>query len=471
MQTFALGTNLFKRVYFPGLVDQLHTQTPELGLLAKTGRNAWSGADVRIGVRTTRNRSYRPTSSARERAVLPATGRQGYGVFTLPCVIIHGSGGVTAFGSAASQGSESAFVQMLKAEVKGHAADAQKDFGYDFFRTPLNILGRISVEPDANATRLTLEQDPNNQLVHWRGEGNRAFSTNQLIEIFSQDGVTRRTSTAANTSFQVTDANPAANRTQIDILGFDGTAQVAADGVAAAVTLGDLVLRRGSFAAQADPLAGAEAAFAFNGLEQLFADDTVDIPARGTSLNYELDVLQGVNRGTAGNGWARGVVVNLANALMDRNTLNNFIKRVQHRGGSPLDVLLCEDSVQIAVSDLMVQDQRYEPQKFPGGFEAKALVWNAGSVDVPIVPSRECPYDRLYGFSLDGVEEFVLQDFELISTDGSPLRQDADGSDSWNYSWRFFGNMGSRKPALGGKIIQIGGADEGYGVATKVYEF
>lgn len=471
MQTFALGANLFKRVYFPGLVDQLHTQTPELGLLAKTGRSAWGGADVRIGVRTTRNRSYRPTSSARERAALPATGRQGYGVFTVPCVIIHGSGGITAFGSAASQGSESAFAEMLKAEVKGHAADAQKDFGYDFFRTPLGILGRLSADPAPDAEVITLEQDPANQLVHWRGEGNRVFSPNQLVEIFSQDGVTRRASTAGNTTFFIDSADPNGNRTDIGLVGFTAGARVAGDGVEAGVTTGDLVVRAGTFAAQADPGDNTEAAFAFNGLEQIFADNTVDIPARGTSLNYELDVFQGVDRAVAGNEWARATVVGLGGANLTRTRINNFIKRVQHRGGSPLDVLLCEDSVQLAIVDLMVGDQRYQPQKFPGGFEAKALVWNAGSVDTVVVPSRECPYDRIYGFSLDGAEEFVLQDFELIGTDGSVLRQDADASDSWNYSWRFFGNMGSRKPALGGKMINIGGADEGYGVATKVYAF
>lgn len=470
MQTFALGANLFQRNYFPGLVDQLHTQTPELGLLAKTGRNSWSGSDVRIGLRTTRNRSYRPTSSARERAILPTSGRQGYGVFTIPCVIIHGSGGITAFGSAASQGSESAFAEMLKAEVKGHASDAQKDFGWDFFRTPLGILARLGADPAADAELLTVEQDPANQLVHWRGEGNRAFSTNQLVQIFSQDGVTRRRSTAGNGTFIIDSADPSGNRTAIQLVGFTAGARVASDGVELNTTTGDLILRDGTFLAQDDPGDNIEAAFAFNGLEQIFSD-TVDSPARGTSMNYELDVFQGVDRAVAGNEWARATVVDLNNALMDRNTLNQFIKRVQHRGGVPLDVLLCEDSMQIAVADLMVSDQRYEPQKFPGGFQAKSLLWNAGSVDVPIVPSAMCPYDRMYGFSLDGVEEFILQDFELIGTDGSVLRQNADGSDSWDYSWRFFGNMGSRKPAVGGKLIRVGGVDEGFGSTTKPYEF
>lgn len=470
MQTFALGANLLKRRYFPKLVDQLHTQTPELGLLAKTGRSAWGGSDVRIGLRTSRNRSYRPTSSAREQAAFPATGRQGYSVFVVPCVIIHGSGGVTAFGSAASNASDEAFEQMLKAEIQGHIADAQKDLGYDFFRTPLGILGRLSADPANDAETITLEQDPANQLVHWRGEGNRAFSVNQVVEIFSQDGVTRRVSTAGNTSF-IIQSVATANRTQVDLLGFANGASVASDGVENAVTTGDLVLRAGTFAAQADPGDNTEAAFAFNGLEQIFADSGVDIPARNTSMNYELDVLQGVDRGVAANSWGQATVVDMNAAVLDRNTLNQFIKRVQHRGGLPLDVLLCEDSVQISIADLMVGDQRYEPQKFPGGFQAKSLLWNAGSVDVPIVPSRECPYDRIYGFSVDAVEQFDMQSMELIETDGSVLRQASTGGDAWNYNWRYFGNMGSRKPAAGGKIVRIGGADEGYGVATRVYDF
>lgn len=465
MQSYLIAgviNNLFRRVYFPGMVDQLHTQTPELGLLAKTGRSAWSGDSVRIGARTTRNRSYRPTSSARERAALPATGRQGYGTHVIPCVIIHGSGGITAFASAASQG-EGAFVQGLKAEIQGHAVDMQKDLGWDFFRTPLNILARINADPAPDAETLTLEQDPVNQAVHWRGEGNRAFTVNQLVEIFSATGVTRRASTAGNTTFIITDDNPGPNRTQISLTGFTAGAGVAGDGVEAGVTTGDLIVRVGSFLAQADPGDNTEAAFAFNGLEQILADPAVDLPARADSLNYELDVFQGIDRALAANRWSIPVVRNMAGALLDRNTFNQWIKLIQHRSGQPLDVILCEDAVQLALVDLMVGDQRYEPQKFPGGFQPKSLLWNSGSVDVPIVPSQNCPYDRAFGLSLDGFEFFMLQDMELIGTDGSTLRQDADDSDSWNYSFRMFGNMGSRKPVCGGKLIGIGGADEAYG--------
>jgi len=460
VQTFALAANLYKRVYIPGIRDQLHNGTPGLGILAKTGRNAWSGSSVYLANRTGRNRSYRPTSAARNASAFPTSGRQTYGNFVVPVVILHGTGGIEALASAASQGSESAFAEALKSEVQGHKMDWMKDLEIDFYGTPLGVLGRLSANPGA-VVQVTVEQDPDSQLVHWRGNGTRYFSVNQEIEIFSEDGVTRRVDAAAATSFTVASVDTE------QLLSFDTA-------VEADVTTGDLLVRQGTFGAQADPGDNSEAAFAFNGLEQIFADNSVDIPARGNSMNYELDVLQGVDRGTAANSFAVSNVLDNNGAVLTRNTVHNAVKRQKHSSGTYPDVILCEDAVQIALQDLMVGDQRYEPQVFPGGFKADALLWNAGNADIPVLATRECPYDRMYGLSLDCVEYFVLQDLELIETDGSVLRQAAAGGDQWEFNWRMFANMGSRQPNGGFKITRIGGADELYGLGAgngPVYTF
>ena len=67
---------------------------------------------------------------------------------------------------------------------------------------------------------------------------------------------------------------------------------------------------------------------------------------------------------------------------------------------------------------------------------------------------------------------FTLTDFEMIETDGSVLRQDSGGGDVWNFSFRMFGNMGSRQPNALGKMVRIGGGDEGFGVAAaRLYDF
>lgn len=460
VQTYAAGADLFTNVYFPGLVDQLHTATPELGLIAKSGRSQWSGRSVVLGSRTGRNRSYRPTSSARNSAAFPTTGRQTFDNFTIPAVVIHGSGGIEAFASAASQGSESAFADALKSEVQGHLLDMKKDKAIDFYCTPLGILGRLSDDPGGGAV-FTLEQD-STQLAHWRGNGNRYLSVGQEVEIISQDGVTRRLDDDTGTAFTIS-AVASANRTQF----------TTDDNASAGVSVGDLVLRSGTHGAQADPGDNTEAALSWNGLEQLFANTNVDIPARGVSLNFELDVLQGVDRATAAGDYANAVTIDMDSNVLTRNTLNQGIKLGQYASGDYPDVLLCEGAVQLAIVDLMVGDQRYQPQKFPGGFQADALLWNAGNADVPVLGTRDCPYDRIYAFNTSGgIEQFVLQEMELIETDGSILRQDAAGGDVWNYNWREFSNLGSRQPNCGVKFTRVGGADESYGAgAGRHYAF
>ena len=67
---------------------------------------------------------------------------------------------------------------------------------------------------------------------------------------------------------------------------------------------------------------------------------------------------------------------------------------------------------------------------------------------------------------------FVLQDFEMIETDGSVLRQDSGGGDAWNFSYRHFANIASRAPNRLGKMVRIGGADESFGAgAGRLYDF
>ena len=461
VQTFAAATNLFKRVYFPGIRDQLNNTTPGLGILRSTGRSAWSGSEVRLASRTGRNRSYRPTRTANESAAFPTTGRQTYDNFTVNCVILHGSGGVTAFGSAASQGPEAAWADMLKAEIQGHVADMRKDLEIDFYGTPLGVLGRLSADPGAGAV-YTVEQDPQ-QLVHWRGNGNRYLSVGQLVDVVDEAGTTihdtglviSAVASADRTGFTCDDGGTAGNGTAL-----------------AAVTTGDLVVRSGTLLDATG--AGGEANFAFSGIEHLFDSGDVatsTMPAVANAFGFELDNIQGVDRGATAGDYTRAPVRDFNGAALTRASINQMVRLMWEQSGVYPDVLLCHGSIQLAIQDLMVGDQWYQPQEFPGGFKAKALVWNAGDGDIPIIPTRECPYDRLYGLSLDCIENFVLQDFELIETDGSILRQDSGGGDVWNYNWRKFCNIGSRQPNGAFKAVRIS-ADEAYGAGVaRHYDF
>ena len=448
IQTHATATALLKRVYFPGIRDQLNNETPGLGILERVGKERWSGSEVRTAARTGRNRSYRPTGSSNENAALPAAGSQSYENFVINCVLMHGTGGLTAFGAASTQGSESAFEQMLKAEVDGLIADAKKDREIDFYNLPTGVIGRIN-SVAGGAAALVLDQAQNLDVT--KSMGNRYFSPGMTVDIADEAD----NNVIHNTGITVNSVD-SANRTNIAVSALDG-------GVAA----GDLIVRSGTLPVAAGN--SGEAAFAFAGLDYLI-DDTTTMAALANMKGYELDILQGVDRGGAGNGWAKSSVVDLNGADLTRTHLHNAIYLMEERGATYPDVILTHRSVQLAIADLMVGDQRYTPQEFPGGFKAEALVFNGGDRDVPILVSRECPYDRAYFLDLDAIKMFVLQDFELIETDGSVLRQSGTG-DAWQFSYRMFGNMGSLQPNAAAKIVRIGGADDTFGAAGRIYDF
>ena len=185
-------------------------------------------------------------------AALPPAGRQTFDNDVINCVWMHGTGGRTAFGSAATQGSEAAFEQMLKAEVDGLIADAKKDREIDFYNLPTGVLGRINSV--AGAPTVVLDQAQSLDVTE--SMGNRYFSPGMLVDVVDEanNGVIH------NIGVTVTSVDPA-NRTNITL-----------SAIAGAAAAGDLIVRSGTLPALAGGV--GEAAFAFAGLDYLIDDTT-----------------------------------------------------------------------------------------------------------------------------------------------------------------------------------------------------
>lgn len=431
IQTYAAATNLFKRVYGPGIRDQLNNETLLLGLLKKIGKEQWGGQGFFEAVRTGRNRS---TGPGYETTALPTPGRQAFENFNIACRQYHGQGGFTAFGAAASSMSEGAFKSMLDTEVNGLISDSKKDFNVDFYGTEIGVLAKVNGDPGGG---VSVTVDGAQNVVYWLQSGTRYLSPGQLIDFIDE--------TNGNVTGQST------------IVSVDTALTFTIDAPVAGIQDNDLIVRRNAIA----PTGGAAVPSAFTGIEQLI-DDLSTMPTAATSGGYNLDVIQGIDRNTAT--WARGNIVDLNNAGLSETAIQNLIYRIEDNSGMYPDVFICHRSVQSAFQQLLVGDRRFQPQKFPGGFQADALVYNAGDKDIPIIVDRECPYDRLYALNMDALKLYMLRDVEMIEESGSILRQDANGSDSWNFGFRMFGNLGTCQPNALGKMVRIGGADERYGV-------
>jgi len=443
-QTHALAGALLKRKYGPGIHDQLNNETIAFGIFKKIGKERWGGSNFFHSLRTARNRTTRPGG---EQTALPASGRQSFANAQVGCRLYHGTGGFTAFGAAASEGNDTAFGEMIKVEVDGLIADARKDFNVDTYGTPLGVLARIGVLPGGAVLTLEQQQDLN----AWRSYGNRYFSVGQPVDIVDQaNGTVHQTTTVAA------------------VASVDRTGLTLNAAVAGAAAVGDLVVRAGTQGALA---AAAPGYFALNGLEHLI-DDLTTMPAAANSMGLDLDVMESLDRNTAGNEYWRGNVLDLGGVAMTEANLQNLVYRTEERSGTYPDLFLTHRSVQYAIQQLMVGDRRFVPQTFPGGFKAEALVYNAGDRDIPIVVDRACPYDRLYSINLDAMHNYVLRDVELIEEDGSVLRQSGGGGDEWDFSFRAFFNLGTTQPNALGKMVRIGGADEAFGIgAARVYDF
>ena len=425
----------------------LNEETPGLGMLAKSGKERWSGASVHTAQRTGRNRAYRVTGSANSGAGFPNPGRQTIGNFTIGCRLMHATGGLEAFAQAASQGSEGAFESILQAEVRGLIADSKKDLEVDFFGNELGILAKVNGDPaGATVTLDAIGDDPAaSSLIAFVDNGNRYFSAGQRVEFVDEvDGTVRGT-------VGVLASVATANRTQFTM-----------DAAIAAIENDDLVVRAGTWTSGAG--GGAAAGFSYTGLESIIDDADAstlpsDVGVGNGAGGYNLDSLQGVDRSTAAGQYAQSTVIDLANVGLTQENLHNLVYAIEEKGNSYPDVFLCPRSVQFLVANTMTIDVRYQPQVFPGGFKAKTLLFNGGDKDIAIVVSRECPWGRLYALNFEAIEEFVLQDYELIETDGSFLRQDALGGDVWDFTMRKFSNIGSLDPRSLGKIVRIGGVN------------
>lgn len=437
IQTYAAATNLMKRVYGPGIRDQLNNETLLLGLLKRVGKEKWGGQGFYEALRTGRNRSTVP---GYETSVLPTAMRQAFSNFIIACRQYHGQGGFTAFGAAATALSDAAFGSMVKTEVDGLIADAKKDFNIDFYGTELGVLGKVNGAPGGGGTTFVVDGAQN--VNAWLQHGTRYLSVAQELSFVKEDDGLVRANNTTVTAITGT-------------LTFTGSASAtAADN--------DLIVRASALGAPG--FAGTSVPSAFTGLEQLI-DDLSTMPTAATAGGYDLDAIQGIDRNTAANTFARGNVLDLNNAALSETAIQNLVYRIEENSGMYPDVFLTHRSVQSAFQQLLVGDRRFVPQKFPGGFQADALVYNAGDKDIPIIVDRECPYDRLYALNLDALKMYMLKDIEMIEESGSILRQDAAGSDAWNFGFRMFGNLGSPQPNALGKMVRIGGADERYGVA------
>lgn len=140
----------------------------------------------------------------------------------------------------------------------------------------------------------------------------------------------------------------------------------------------------------------------------------------------DADILHDINPATHSS-WAStvsgnaGVAINLTDERIDA-----LFDAVKDKSGKRPDTWVAHSSACRQVKQLMVNDVRYEPQTFRGGYVRKTLVWNSGEQDVFIMADKHVPLEQAFIFRRDQIAVGWTIPFGWVDDDASTKHRKSD---------------------------------------------
>ena len=116
-----------------------------------------------------------------------------------------------------------------------------------------------------------------------------------------------------------------------------------------------------------------------------------------------------------------GVAINLTDERLDA-----LFDAVKDKSGKRPDTWVAHSSACRQVKQLMVNDVRYEPQTFRGGYVRKTLVWNSGEQDVFIMADKHVPLEQAFIFRRDQIAVGWTIPFGWVDDDASTKHRKSD---------------------------------------------
>jgi hypothetical protein len=116
-----------------------------------------------------------------------------------------------------------------------------------------------------------------------------------------------------------------------------------------------------------------------------------------------------------------GVAINLTDERLDA-----LFDAVKDKSGKRPDTWIAHSSACRQVKQLMVNDVRYEPQTFRGGYVRKTLVWNSGEQDVFIMADKHVPLEKAFVFRRDEIAVGWTIPFGWVDDVGSTKHRKTD---------------------------------------------
>lgn len=384
-QTLALADAVLKDDYEGPVRDQMN-QLCKLTAQVTKNRQDFFGRQAIVPCHVGRNTGI---GARLEGEVLPAAGAQGYIRQLIPCRSEYGKIRLTKQVISRMASDRGGFLNMVNAEMDGIKTDGARDYNRQLWGTSDGVVSKCGTTTAANVVVLD------------------TLTTEQMLVTFAENSMRVDIGTVASPQLI------AANRlvTAVDFT----NKTITIDGAAVTTTSSHFIFRQGAGGSGANQreVTGVQSIVSNTGT--LFGID----PA----VYFQWQSIVDSNSGT---------LRPISEGLVAKTQM-----RANNRSGKDIDLLWCEDGVFRAFGNLLQGQKRIvNTQQLMGGYTG--LEFASAGTNTVVTYDRDCPPNKLYGFCTPDLVEYVDDDWQWESLDGSVLNRATDGTHAFEAIWYSF---------------------------------
>lgn len=384
-QTVTLADNVLKDDYEGPVSDQMN-QLCKLTAQVTKNRRDFYGRQAVIPCHVGRNTGF---GARLEGEVLPAAGGQSWVRQLVPVRYQYGKIRLTKQVISRMASDRGGFLNMVNAEMDGIKTDGSRDYNRQLWGTSDGVVAKCGTTSGVNVVVLD------------------TLTTEQMLVYFAENSMRVDIGTVAAPTLV------AANRlvTSVDFT----NKTITIDGPAVTTSNVNFVFRQG---------AGGSGA----GQREVTGVQTI-VSATGALFNIDpATTFQWASIVDANGGTARPI----SESLIAKSQM-----RANNRSGKDIDLLWCEDGVYRAFGNLLQGQKRIvNTQALQGGYSG--LEFNSAGVSTIVTRDKDCPPGKMYGFCTPDLVEYVEDDWQWESMDGSVLNRATDGTHAFEAIWYSF---------------------------------
>lgn len=363
-------SELLKRYYLPGIIDQLNNSRTLYGLLEKsTDEVAGDSLQSRFAVKYRRNQGMEWIGESGD---LPDAGNIGYlqGVVTLK--FLYAALHLSAQAMYASRKSESAFATLLDESIYDLVQGVEVELERVLFGDGSGVLAQFNHATAIYGAGTAIGID---------NPGSRTLERGMFLEAFQT-----RVGAGQISPFDTTNNRIFATVSQVDRRLNQVKFETAAD-----VRDNYFLARKGSLG-------------------------KVMMGIKGIHDFSVVPVLHSIDRSAGQNEWFRSTLVNANGNALTLEDMQGYVESGFLEGAGQTDCIITSFELRKKYMNLFVSDRRYAPtDKLVNGMTE--TVYMSGDRDIPIIASRFCDSDHMYFLDKDTFKVVTAGGLDWITAD------------------------------------------------------